>query len=250
MLIEGKVAIVLGGAGVMGRACCKALLAKGAKVVCADITDGKSVEDLRSDKNFVYLRCDSNSEAEVKELFEKTKIHFGKIPDIVMTTVAIIDEFDWHKCLEVNVGSIIRLVNTTLATMGANKGGNGGSVVLMSSISGLKPEYWGPVYSATKHAVIALARSWALDENFSQHRIRFNCICPGSVNTPFLKQVSRAYFYDKKKEDIDENPMIEPSTIGDAFIRIIEDESMNGESILITPSEPFIVHKHTPVTAT
>lgn len=243
MLIEGAVAIVLGGAGGIGKACCKALLVKGAKVVCADIADEKLVADLGSERNFAYFRCNSTSDDDVKELFEKTKIRFGNIPDIVMTTVAIIDEFDWQRCVEVNVGGVIRLVNAALATMGTNSGGNGGSVTILSSVSGLKPEFWGPVYSATKHAVTALARSWAMEENYSRHGIRFNCLCPATVDTPFLQQVRRAHFSEKKQMEIEENPKMTPETVADAFIRITEQDSFNGASVVITDKAPFVVHE-------
>ena len=76
---------------------------------------------------------------------------------------------------------------------------------------GLLPEDWGPVYSATKHAQIAYMRSWAVrdldldpevhlyssteaifqeERNFCQHGVRFNCVCPATVDTQFLKQVT------------------------------------------------------------
>lgn len=240
MKIEGTASIIIGGADGVGKEVVLLILKKGGKVCLADIQDEKGqalVEELQQkygkDKVF-YQHCNVCKSEEIEGLFPKATEVFAQKPSILMSMAGMIDEFNWELCLDVNIGGTIRLVNAARKFMGKDSGGEGGCVVVMASISGVQPESWGPVYTASKHAVVGLIRSWAKEPNYSAHGIRFNAICPGSVRTAFLGQVANAYYLEENKARLNAVHLFEPCEIASGFIQFVEDDTLVGRALCFT----------------
>lgn len=252
MKISGQCALVIGGARGMGQAFCEILLANGAKLVFGDILEdegNKLAEILNQQypKKVKFQKCSATNRKEVEELFDLAKNSFG-IPSIVANAAGTIDETnkEHSRSIEVNLRGTIIVTDICISRLGKSNGGEGGVLIHLASITGLRAAFWGPIYTATKFAVVGYTRAWALPENFSKHGIRMNTICPTTVDTPFLHQVKDSLFPEKTKAELDEMPKedkIRPETVAKAMVQLIEDDSKNGEALAVTHAEGFKYHQ-------
>jgi len=235
---DGKVAIIIGGGSGIGKALATTFLQKGSKVCIGDVNEEAGVEVVQGlqkehPESVIFQKCNVKSQEDVNKVFLAASEKFGKKVEVGVLTAAIIDEMNWETCIDINVGGAIRFINGALEHMGKDKGGEGGALVLTSSTSGVQAEKWGPVYSASKHAIMGLARSWADPENYEVHGIRINCACPSATETPFLKQVSRtvARHVEWHLNRLKTSPIFSPEEVVSSYLELIEDDSMNGQAL-------------------
>jgi NAD(P)-dependent dehydrogenase (short-subunit alcohol dehydrogenase family) len=126
------------------------------------------------------------------------------------------------KMVEINVKSAFRLVN--LIVPGMIERGRGGAIINVASISGLRPQPGGLLYSFTKAGLLMLTRSWARE--FGPPRIRVNAICPGLIQTDFSE-----YFWKdpaRRAEFVPEQAMPQlgqPHEVGSAVLFLASDEA-------------------------
>ncbi|KAK8729567.1 hypothetical protein OTU49_008552, partial [Cherax quadricarinatus] len=164
MQIAGSVVIITGAARGLGRAFAETLLAKGAKVCVADIdtqAGTAAVEQLQESygqDNVIFVACDVTKDDDFLAAWDTGAEKLGTI-SLLINNAGIGNEQNWQKTIDVNLGGCMRGTLLALERMGINLGGDGGVVVNISSIAGLKPTPLGPVYAATKHAVVGLTRS-------------------------------------------------------------------------------------------
>lgn len=141
---------------------------------------------------------DITDKKNILECIKKIKNEQGGRLDILINNagwkkdglVEMIDDFSIQKMLDVNIIGAIHLTQAVLRLMKKNP--NGGAIVNISSLVGLKGNIGQSVYGSTKGAVAALTKSWA--KEFSSYKIRVNAVAPGSIDT--------AMFYEMNAEDI------------------------------------------------
>jgi NAD(P)-dependent dehydrogenase (short-subunit alcohol dehydrogenase family) len=190
-LLDGRVALITGGAGAIGSATARRCAEEGARVVIAD-RDGPTVDavatGLRGDGLAVMGRIlDVTSEDAVRAQIEDIGVEYGRL-DVLFTSAGVLVSGsvvetsldDWQRTLAVNVTGSFLCARFAIPLMIA---GGGGSVVLMSSTAGLVAEPAIAAYCASKGAVVMLGRQMAVD--FARDGIRVNVICPGWIDTPF-----------------------------------------------------------------
>ncbi|MFA7511300.1 glucose 1-dehydrogenase [Mycolicibacterium sp. jd] len=192
--VDGKVALISGGAQGMGAADARALVAEGAKVVIGDILDdkGKALADeinAETPDSIRYVHLDV-TQADQWEAAVATAVDaFGKLNVLVNNagTVALgqIGQFDmakWQKVIDVNLtGTFLGMQ----ASVEAMKTAGGGSIINISSIEGLRGAVMVHPYVASKWAVRGLTKSAALE--LGSHNIRVNSVHPGFIRTPMTK---------------------------------------------------------------
>lgn len=188
--VDGKVALISGGARGMGAAHARALVAEGGKVVIGDILDdeGKALADeLGESARFVHLDV---TDAEQWDAAVATAVdEFGSLNVLVNNAAIValgqIGKFDmtkWQQVLDVNLtGTFLGMQ----AAVGAMKTAGGGSIINVSSIEGLRGAPMVHPYVATKWAVRGLSKSAAIE--LGKFNIRVNSLHPGFIRTPMTK---------------------------------------------------------------
>ncbi len=199
MRVEGKVAIVTGGARGIGRASAERLIEEGARVAIFDVLD--EAEDTAADLRAkggeaVFHKVDLTSGTEVSAAVAAVTETFGTV-DILVNNAAIpgvnklvheIDEDEWDRVFAVNVKGVFLACKHVLPGMMAQKSG---SIVNLSSIYGLIGSKDIPPYHATKGAVLMMTKTDAIC--YAPHGIRVNAVHPGSTKTELFMEAAETY---------------------------------------------------------
>jgi NAD(P)-dependent dehydrogenase (short-subunit alcohol dehydrogenase family) len=193
--LDGRVAVVTGAAGFIGRATAKLLAARGARIVAVDRREADlkaATAELPASAETLTIAADVTSEDEVRDYVRATVDRFGKIDvfynnagiegDIRKITDYSLDSF--RRVLDVNVvGVFLGLKHVLPVMLQRNKG----SIINTASIAGLIGSPDIAVYSASKHAVIGLTRSAAIE--CAGTGVRVNCVCPGLIESRMLSSI-------------------------------------------------------------
>jgi len=185
MRLGGKVAVITGGGTGIGAATARLFAAEGASVVVTGRREAplREVADATGGLAIAGDMADPEHPAAVVEQTTRT---FGGV-DVVIANAgagypgnaAAVDDEGWQRTFDVNVTGPLRLVRSSLGSM-TERGG--GSIVLVSSVNGLRATVDSASYGTSKTALIGLMRSIAVD--FGPRGIRANAVCPGWVLTP------------------------------------------------------------------
>jgi 3alpha(or 20beta)-hydroxysteroid dehydrogenase len=190
--VDGKVAVISGGARGMGASHARLLVAEGAKVVIGDILDeeGKALADeLGEAAHYVHLDV---TQPDLWEAAVSTAVgEFGKLNVLVnnagivsLGPLKTINLAKWQQLLDVNLTGTLLGIQAAVDPMTA---AGGGSIINISSIEGLRGAPWVHGYVASKWAVRGLTKSAALE--LAAQNIRVNSIHPGFVRTPMTKHL-------------------------------------------------------------
>jgi len=193
--LDGRVAVVTGAAGFIGRATTALLAERGARIVAVDRREADiaaAVRELPASAEALAITADVTSEDEVKHYVRAAVDRFGKIDvfynnagiegDIKKITDYSVESF--RRVLDVNVvGVFLGLKHVLPVMLGRNKG----SIINTASIAGLTGSPHIAVYSASKHAVIGLTKSAAIE--CSGTGVRINCVCPGMIESRMMSSI-------------------------------------------------------------
>jgi 2-keto-3-deoxy-L-fuconate dehydrogenase len=191
--MNGKVAVVTGAGSGIGRATALLLAREGARVLAADINGGAAEETAAMGADAVVAcEADVSDEGSVEALFDSCEEQLGA-PDVLAniagigSTTSVPDTaLDvWERVFAVNSRGTYLCCRQAIPRMIA--GGGGGSIVNMASVAGLVGLRNRAAYCASKGAVIALTRALAVDH--VGDKVRVNCICPGTVDSPWVRRL-------------------------------------------------------------
>jgi NAD(P)-dependent dehydrogenase (short-subunit alcohol dehydrogenase family) len=193
MRLAAKVAVVTGGGSGIGRAAALRFAHEGARVIVADrdgvAAEAAATEIRRGGGTAIGVAADAAGEEDVARLIERTRHEFGA-PTVLLNNAATTSfgtlvespAAELDRVLGVNVRSAWVCARAVIPVM---RDAGGGAIVNMASITGIIGAPGMAAYSTSKGAIITLTRTLALEE--AEHRIRVNCICPASIDTPMLQ---------------------------------------------------------------
>ena len=194
-----KVAIVTGASAGIGKATAMAFAKHGAKVVVADINqqDGEAVvtEITQAGGIAMFVPCDVTNEQQVMSLVDATVEAYGKLDiafnnagiEIEQSKLADGEESVFDKIMDVNVKGVWRCMKYQIPAMLKN---GGGSIVNTASVAGLGAAPKMAIYSASKHAVIGLTKSAAVE--YGKKGIRVNAVCPAVIDTEMYRRAAES----------------------------------------------------------
>lgn len=214
---DGRVAIVTGAAGGMGRAIAARFAAEGAGVLLADRAEAgaEAAEAICADGGrAVFEQVDVADAADVARMVERTVTELGGLHCAVNAAaiegesgpLADLDDEEFDRIMAVNVRSVFLCMKHELRAMRA--AGTGGAIVNIASTNSYRPQPRQSAYTASKHAVLGLTRAAAID--YARHGIRINAICPGAIDTPMLRDAI-------SRRGGDESAVLDRLTLGGRF---------------------------------
>jgi NAD(P)-dependent dehydrogenase (short-subunit alcohol dehydrogenase family) len=178
--LDGSVAVVTGAASGIGAACAERLTAEGARSVTVDVTG--DVDHL----------LDVRDEAAVTAAFASVVDDLGRVDVVVHAAgvagggpVHLLDAEEWDRVVDINLKGTFLVDKAASVHMLAQ---GHGSIINIASIEGLEGTEGGSAYNASKGGVVMLTKSMAID--YGRRGIRVNCICPGGIDTPMLRDLT------------------------------------------------------------
>jgi len=199
--VEGKVALITGGASGIGRGCAEKLAAEGAIAVVTDLQDEKGAETVaaieKAGGKAWYLHHDVTDEAAWESVVGQIRDRHGRL-DILVNNAGIgiggsIIEMkleDWRRQTAVNLDGVFLGTKHSIPLMRAS--GDGGSIINISSVAGLKGSAGLAGYCATKGGVRLFTKAVAMECANAKDGIRVNSVHPGLIETPIWLTVGQA----------------------------------------------------------
>ena len=196
--LDGRQALVTGGASGIGEHTVRALAGAGASVIIADLNlEGAKTLAQTLGEAVSAVQIDVTDPASIRQVFESLDRLDILVNNAGIAHVGNIEETeleDWRRVFEVNVDGVFLVTKQALPLLLASEHA---SIVNISSVAGLTAVGRRFAYCASKGAVIALTRQLAGDY---AKQLRVNCICPGTVHTPFVEGYLEKFHKDEKDE--------------------------------------------------
>ena len=242
--MDGKVALVTGGASGLGAEDARVLVREGAKVVITDVQDELGAQVAAEIPGCIYLHHDVRDEARWAEVVKETVDTFGRLDTLVNNaglvkfgTVEDLSYADFKLQTEVMLDGTFLGCRAAIPYM--TKGG-GGAIINMASVAGLKGISTIPAYTAAKAGIIGMTRSIAIHCQEQKYAIRVNSIAPGGIVTPMTAQALAQLPADSAGLDqINNLGMGQPADVANMVLYLASDDGrhITGTNIVIDNGE-------------
>jgi ribitol 2-dehydrogenase len=218
--LSGKVAAVTGAASGIGLECARTLHAAGAKVVLID-RDAKRLDELVAEigEGAFAVKADLLDRAQLDGLKDSILAVAGGLDIFHANAGAYVggpvvdgDPDEWERMLDLNINATFRAIRSVLPHLVAQKSGD---IVVTSSIAGLVPVVWEPIYTASKFAVQAFVHT--LRRQVAKDGVRVGAVAPGPVVTALLKDWPPA----KMEEALANGSLMQPKEVAEAVLFMV-----------------------------
>ena len=234
MKLNGKVTIITGASGGIGKSVAQKVLEEGSKVVLVSRNKNKlkkTVEELGKNDNLIHMAADVSHESEVLSVIEQTLTAFDKIDSLINCAAIINDptpfhlmtEDQWTNLMNVNLKGTFQPIKAVIPLMIEQKSGN---IINISSLLGIRaiPKVPFSVYGVTKAGIIMLTKSIAVE--YGQYNIRCNCIAPSTIRSPIMEP----YLQDENAKRMLEGSFPlkrigDPEDVANAILFLASDDS-------------------------
>ncbi|WP_337044522.1 SDR family NAD(P)-dependent oxidoreductase [Emticicia sp. 17c] len=240
MRFKDKVVIITGGNSGIGKAAAILFAQEGAKLMIADLAPDMAADLTTSISSpIAYVQVDVSKLSDVEKMIEYTISHFGGI-DILVNSAGVLGprvrtekyaEEDFDKIIDVNVKGLWYCMKVALRYFAEQRRGN---IVNIASVAGHLGMVGHIAYAASKHAVVGMTKTAAIE--FAKHGIRINAVCPGFTQTPMLEGAEADQAYLEALQYA--TPMKrfgKPEEIASAILYLAADDSsfITGQSLIV-----------------
>ncbi|KAJ8923436.1 hypothetical protein NQ315_001995 [Exocentrus adspersus] len=246
--LEGKIALVTGGASGIGLRYAKELLRNGVKAVTlADVSDSfaqvalSEIEEEFGPNRALFVKTDVTDIQQFENAFKKTIEKFKHV-DILINNAGILNDKIWEKEIAININGVIHGILLGLENyLFKYKQGPEAVIVNISSIAGLGVFPFIPIYCGTKAAVAALTRNWGTSNHYERTKVRVFTICPGVTVTPLITEISGrnlgGVYEDMLQKDLGGMSAQEPEHVAKELVKLIQ-SCPNGTVWVIEDGKP------------
>ncbi|NIY46009.1 SDR family oxidoreductase [Cedecea colo] len=234
--LSGKVAAITGAASGIGLECARTLLAAGAKVVLID-RDGEKLEKLTAEmgENAFALVVDLMQPQQVDNILTGILERAGRLDIFHANAGAYIggpiaegDPDVWDRVLNLNINAAFRSVRAVLPHLIAQKSGD---IIFTSSIAGVVPVIWEPIYTASKFAVQAFVHSTR--RQVAQYGVRVGAVLPGPVVTALLDDWPK----EKMEEALANGSLMQPIEVAESVLFMVtRNKNVTVRDLVILPN--------------
>ncbi|GAB4048382.1 SDR family NAD(P)-dependent oxidoreductase [Spirosoma litoris] len=243
-----QVAFITGAGSGIGRATALAFSKADATVVVAEINESSGRETVelitKQGGKAIFILCDVIDSEQVKKAIYQTVHSFGRL-DIGINNAGIGGKFgklldqteqDFNKIMAINVGGVFYGMQAQIRQMLTQKSNpTGGKIVNVSSIAGVRGMPMGAPYSASKHAVIGLTKTAALE--YVKHHIRINAVCPVYTHSPMVDELisTAPGMEERMRRMVPMGRFGEPEEIAQTILWLCSDENafVTGQALQI-----------------
>ncbi len=226
--LEGRTAIVTGGARGMGEAHVRALAAAGARVLCTDVLEAEGLALAKELGDTVaFFRLDVSDRQQWQEAVRSVETQFGRVSILVnnagifrAASIEEMAEADYRKIIDINQTGVFLGMQ---AVIGSMRRAGGGSIVNISSSNGFAALPHMAAYTASKFAVRGMTKVAALE--FGKDNVRVNSIHPGAIKTPMLDGVTEAPSMLEKLIKLPIARLGTPEEVANLMLFLVGDES-------------------------
>ena len=240
--LDGKVVVITGAAGGIGREAALLFSAEGARVCVADVDPDAGEETASECRDAFFFQADVTSEDSVRSMYAATAERYGGV-DVLYNNAGIMPADDasvletrgeaWERVLAVNAKGVFLCCKHGIPHL-LERGG--GSVVNVASFVALMGAATSQIaYTASKGAVLSLSRELAVE--FARRGVRVNALCPGPVETPLLMRLfsDDPAAYERRRVHLPMGRLAQAREIAHAALFLASDEAsyVNGSTFLV-----------------
>ncbi|MHC4043442.1 SDR family oxidoreductase [Bradyrhizobium sp. 23AC] len=215
--LAGKVAAITGAASGIGLECARALIGAGARVVLIDrAEEALSKACVELGDQAIPLRIDLTDPESMQTMMPLLLEKAGQLDIFHANAGAYVggevlggDPDAWDRMLNLNINALFRSIHAVLPHMAERKSGD---IIVTSSIAGLVPVVWEPIYTASKHAVQAFVHT--LRRQVAKHGLRVGAVAPGPVVTALIKDWPK----EKIEEEMAAGGLMQPVEVAEAVL--------------------------------
>src|SRR4051812_20002366 len=240
--LDGKVAVITGAAGGIGREAAMLFSAEGASVCVADVDPGKGEQTAGECREAFFCQVDVSYPASVEAMYSATSERYGGV-DVLYNNAGIMPADDasiletepdaWQRVQDVNTKGVYLCCKYGIPHV---LDAGGGSVINVASFVALVGAATSQIsYTASKGAVLALSRELAVQ--FARRGVRVNALCPGPVETPLLLRIfgDDPAAFERRRIHLPMGRLAKPREVVNAALFLASDESsyVNGATFLV-----------------
>ncbi|XP_048383675.1 15-hydroxyprostaglandin dehydrogenase [NAD(+)]-like isoform X3 [Stegostoma tigrinum] len=246
MILKNCVGLITGASQGLGKAFAESLLKKGAQVVICDINQAqgeitKAEFDLRyGPGRTTFITCDVTSLPQLKDVFIETVQTFGRL-DVLCNNAGINNENSWERTISVNLVALIQASYLALDHMRCDRGGKGGSIINVASMSGqwyfltLLKRHTSCNLDHQSNSIFSLLFVKSYCAQFDHHN-HLESYC-GQTSEVLYQQHMLQSTQLQSMECLVLRDLLQPSEIAKGFVQLLEDDSLNGAVMKITTSK-------------